>query len=158
VVDLYGFLLSTFRTPRLVICPCCGENGTRESSKGPNLRGVDRRSKSAMTRRNPHKQAIAGKKKPTGEPVGFLIWWSWGDLNPRPQAFFVQFYMCSRLIWISPDVPRSDTLHTPPVPLDLTPPQGTRGGASPYVLPCSLDGLATALAQPIGQLLQGSPV
>jgi len=111
-----------------------------------------------MTRRNPHKQAIAGKKKPTGEPVGFLIWWSWGDLNPRPQAFFVQFYMCSRLIWISPDVPRSDTLHTPPVPLDLTPPQGTRGGASPYVLPCSLDGLATALAQPIGQLLQGSPV
>jgi len=76
----------------------------------------------------------------------------------RPQAFFVQFYMCSRLIWISPDVPRSDTLHTPPVPLDLTPPQGTRGGASPYVLPCSLDGLATALAQPIGQLLQGSPV
>ncbi|MEY2804009.1 MAG: hypothetical protein RL657_1345, partial [Pseudomonadota bacterium] len=34
---------------------------------------------------------------PTGD------WWSWGDLNPRPQAFFVQFYMCSRLIWISPD-------------------------------------------------------
>jgi len=26
------------------------------------------------------------------------IWWSWRDLNPRPQAFFVQFYMCSRLI------------------------------------------------------------
>jgi hypothetical protein len=25
-------------------------------------------------------------------------WWSWGDLNPRPQAFFEQFYMCSRLI------------------------------------------------------------
>ena len=25
-------------------------------------------------------------------------WWSWGDLNPRPQAFFGQFYMCSRLI------------------------------------------------------------
>ena len=27
-----------------------------------------------------------------------FVWWSWGDLNPRPQAFFVQFYMCSRLI------------------------------------------------------------
>lgn len=26
------------------------------------------------------------------------VWWSWGDLNPRPQAFFVQFYMCSHLI------------------------------------------------------------
>ncbi len=25
-------------------------------------------------------------------------WWSWGDLNPRPQTFFEQFYMCSRLI------------------------------------------------------------
>lgn len=24
-------------------------------------------------------------------------WWSWGDSNPRPQAFFEQFYMCSRL-------------------------------------------------------------
>ena len=27
-----------------------------------------------------------------------LVWWSWGDLNPRPQAFSAQFYMCSRLI------------------------------------------------------------
>jgi len=26
------------------------------------------------------------------------VWWSWGDLNPRPQTFFEQFYMCSRLI------------------------------------------------------------
>jgi len=52
---------------------------------------------SAMTRRNPHKQAIADKKT-NWEPVGFLIWWSWRELNPRPQAIFVQFYMCSRLI------------------------------------------------------------
>jgi hypothetical protein len=27
-----------------------------------------------------------------------IKWWSWGDSNPRPQAFFAQFYMCSRLI------------------------------------------------------------
>ena len=26
------------------------------------------------------------------------VWWSWRELNPRPQAIFVQFYMCSRLI------------------------------------------------------------
>ena len=26
------------------------------------------------------------------------IWWSWGDLNPRPQAFFGQIYMFSGLI------------------------------------------------------------
>ena len=25
-------------------------------------------------------------------------WWSWGDLNPRPQAIFAQFYMFSDLI------------------------------------------------------------
>jgi len=37
-------------------------------------------------------------------------WWSWGDLNPRPQAFFEQFYMCSRLIWISLLASRSGTL------------------------------------------------
>ena len=25
-------------------------------------------------------------------------WWSWGDLNPRPQAFSAQIYMFSELI------------------------------------------------------------
>ena len=30
------------------------------------------------------------------DPSG--MWWSWRELNPRPQAIFVQFYMCSRLI------------------------------------------------------------
>ena len=47
-------------------------------------------------------------------------WWSWGDLNPRPQAFFEQFYMCSRLFWISPPEPRSGTLPRTPATLDLT--------------------------------------
>ncbi len=50
------------------------------------------------------------KKIPTDKSRDFYEWWSWGDLNPRPQAFFVQFYMCSRLIWISPDPSRSGTL------------------------------------------------
>ncbi len=31
------------------------------------------------------------------ECLSKFYWWSWGDLNPRPQAFFAQFYMCSRL-------------------------------------------------------------
>ena len=26
------------------------------------------------------------------------VWWSWGDLNPRPQALFGQIYMFSGLI------------------------------------------------------------
>ena len=38
------------------------------------------------------------RKNPNSDELGFLYWWSWRDLNPRPQAFFVQFYMCSRLI------------------------------------------------------------
>ena len=54
--------------------------------------------KSARTLGNPCKHAGVGEKKPTGDPVGFSIWWSWGDLNPRPQAFFGQIYMFSGLI------------------------------------------------------------
>jgi hypothetical protein len=30
--------------------------------------------------------------------IGPSIWWSWGDLNPRPQAFVAQIYMFSDLI------------------------------------------------------------
>jgi hypothetical protein len=78
-------------------------------------------------------------------------------LNPRPQAFFAQFYMCSRLIWISPGASRSDTLRIQPATLDLANGQVARPMASRYEFPCSLDSLATALAQPIGLLLQGSP-
>ena len=54
--------------------------------------------KSARTLGNPNEHAGIGKKNPTGDPVGFLIWWSWGDLNPRPQALFGQIYMFSGLI------------------------------------------------------------
>ena len=54
--------------------------------------------KSARIRRNRRRHAGTGKKNPTGEPIGFDIWWSWGDLNPRPQAFFGQIYMFSGLI------------------------------------------------------------
>ena len=82
--------------------PASGGEGRRENAKTERKSAGRRQkwlaTKSARTRRNPHKQAIAGKKKPTGEPVGFLIWWSWGDLNPRPQAFFGQIYMFSGLI------------------------------------------------------------
>jgi hypothetical protein len=42
--------------------------------------------------------AFRAKKIPTDKGWDFSDWWSWGDLNPRPQTFFEQFYMCSRLI------------------------------------------------------------
>lgn len=54
--------------------------------------------KSAKTLGNPSEHAGIGKKNPTGDPVGFLIWWSWRDLNPRPQAIFEQIYMFSGLV------------------------------------------------------------
>ena len=57
-------------------------------------------------------------------------WWSWGDLNPRPQAFFEQFYMCSRLIWVSPPESRSGTLNGKPASLSLALRQGARRRAS----------------------------
>ena len=36
--------------------------------------------------------------KGPGDDPGPSIWWSWGDLNPRPQIFHAQFYMLSGLI------------------------------------------------------------
>ena len=61
----------------------------------------------ARTRGGTHQQT---KKIPNSDELGIVYWWSWRDLNPRPQTFFEQFYMCSRLIWISPLAPRSGTL------------------------------------------------
>ncbi len=54
--------------------------------------------KSARIRRSPRKHAVVGKKKPTPRGWFFTVWWSWGDLNPRPQALFGQIYMFSGLI------------------------------------------------------------
>ena len=38
------------------------------------------------------------KKYQLDEQLVFEGWWSWGDLNPRPQALFGQIYMFSGLI------------------------------------------------------------
>jgi len=74
---------------------------------------------------------------------------------------FEQFYMCSRLIGFSFTVLRSDTPHHEPASLNLVEYQETRHSTSPCEFPCSLDDFNLAvqatLAQPIGQLLQGSP-
>ena len=76
--------------------------------------------KSARTLGNPNEYAGIGKKNPTGDPVGFYVWWSWGELNPRPRDIFVWFYVRSRLIWISLLRSRSNTLPKTPVTLNLT--------------------------------------
>ena len=90
----------------------------------------------ATTRGNTHDRP---RKNPNSDELGFCYWWSWGDLNPRPQAFFAQFYMCSRLFCVSPDASRSDTLRIRPAPYCLAPHQGARCEASRYEFPCSLE-------------------
>ncbi len=100
-------------------------------------------------------------EKGLGDIPSPCIWWSWRELNPRPQAFFEQFYMCSRLFRFSFTVLRSDTPHHKPASLNLVEYQETRHSTSLCEFPCSQDNLNLAaqvtLAQPIGQLLQGSP-
>jgi len=76
--------------------------------------------------------------------MGFIVWrcfgwWSWRELNPRPQAFVRQIYMLSVLFWISPGLPRRRTLQTRPVPYFLVPHQGTRRRTSWCKFPCSLE-------------------
>ena len=72
------------------------------------------RGKTGQSRQNPGRPQVAksanrSEKPPqawglTGliemqrECLCKLYWWSWGDLNPRPQAFFGQIYMFSGLI------------------------------------------------------------
>ena len=42
--------------------------------------------------------AFRAEKSPTDKGWAFGNWWSWRELNPRPQAFFRQIYMLSFLI------------------------------------------------------------
>ncbi len=55
-------------------------------------------SKSAGIRVNPRKHAGVQEKCQTAYTVWHQYWWSWRDLNPRPQAIFEQIYMFSGLI------------------------------------------------------------
>ena len=74
--------------------------------------------------------AFRAEKSPTDKGWALSKWWSWRELNPRPQAFVGQIYMFSVLFWISPPPPRRRTLRRQPVPLNLAPCQGTRHKAS----------------------------
>lgn len=50
------------------------------------------------TGRNRANTGAQGKKIPTDKGWDFGFWWSWRELNPRPQAFVRQIYMFSVLI------------------------------------------------------------
>jgi len=38
------------------------------------------------------------RKIPNSDELGICIWWSWGELNPRPQALHRQFYILSCVV------------------------------------------------------------
>ena len=87
----------------------------------------------ALARPGPETAPTLGeraKKIPTDEGWDFGYWWSWGDLNPRPQIFLAQIYMFSVLFCISPCKPRRRTLMAGPAPLFLACTQGARKQAS----------------------------
>ena len=42
-------------------------------------------------------QGERAKKSQPDKGWDFTLWWSWRELNPRPQAFFGQIYMFSDL-------------------------------------------------------------
>lgn len=46
------------------------------------------------------KDAKPKEKRQANQSLGVELWWSRGELNPRPQALRNQFYMRSRPIWI----------------------------------------------------------
>jgi len=46
----------------------------------------------------PTRECLPGRHARIGPGQPQAMWWSWGDLNPRPQAFIAQFYMFSDLI------------------------------------------------------------
>jgi hypothetical protein len=128
----------------------------RRSGAGSALNGSALRTGSCSPGRESAAAAGPNEKRPLVIERPFQVrWWSWRELNPRPQAFSEQFYMFSDLIWFSPPSPRSRTLRGQPVPYFLVPDQGTRSETSQCNDPCSQD--LTTLTQPIGQLLQGSP-
>ena len=119
-------------------------NGRKRENQAQN--GLD--DAAGEVRKFPHEPATTRgntrdrpRKNPNSDELGFLNWWSWGDLNPRPQAFFEQFYMCSRLVWVSPWATHSGTLCPRPATLRLSPSQVARNEPSRMKLPHSLDSL-----------------
>ena len=131
------------------------EGSDRESGRFRAFRLATTRSTGG---RNPVWRGDFRQEKGPGDFPSPCVWWSWRELNPRPQAFVRQIYMFSGLIWISLPMSRSRTLHGPPAPYFLASTQGTRMEASPCNYPCSREAqiAQNPLAQPIGQLLQGS--
>ena len=86
--------------------PFSGMRGAERNGRKRENRAQNRPGGAAdEVRKFPQEPATTGgstreqtKKIPNSEELGIRYWWSWGDLNPRPQALFGQIYMFSGLI------------------------------------------------------------
>ena len=79
------------------------QEGSREQreKKGEKSAGNGDFRRAMLKRTRPETTPTQGeraKKIPTDKSRDFYEWWSWGDLNPRPQTFLAQIYMFSGLI------------------------------------------------------------
>ena len=72
-----------------------GGNRERKTARNRAVLGDSVRRSVARTRAS---TGDSGRKKPTENGWFLEKWWSWRELNPRPQAFFGQIYMFSGLI------------------------------------------------------------
>ena len=73
--------------------------GFQENGKKPRNRGVWREAQSGRKSENPRQAwGPTGLFRSKERLFAEGLWWSWGDLNPRPQAIFEQIYMFSGLI------------------------------------------------------------
>lgn len=75
------------------------EKETEKSEVKGQKRATRRVAKSASRSEKPRRPwGVAGLIEMQRECLCKFYWWSWGDLNPRPQIFHAQFYMLSALI------------------------------------------------------------
>ena len=79
------------------------QEGSREQreKKGEKSAGNGDFRRSMLKRTRPETAPTQGEREKKSQPDkgwDFTLWWSWGDLNPRPQTFLAQIYMFSGLI------------------------------------------------------------
>ena len=76
-------------------------NGEQREKNGGKFAETDDFGRAVLKRKPPETAPTLGERAKKSQPDkgwDFTLWWSWRELNPRPQAFFGQIYMFSGLI------------------------------------------------------------
>ena len=108
-------------------------NGEQREKNGGKFAETDDFGRAVLKRKPPETAPTLGERAKKSQPDkgwDFTLWWSWRELNPRPQAFFGQIYMFSALFSFLHLTSRRHTLRKMPAPLNLVPRQGARHATS----------------------------